>query len=219
MKPIHPILGKQQCLFAALLLASTQAGLAQGVLAEYNLTGATPLAPSTVNVTSASSITFVGFAGGWSEPSSGVLQDNPGATTSATLAVAGGNYATFTLTSTTPMDLTSLTFGGAYSQFSNPAGYALQTSATGSSIFSTGNFATQTPTFTTQTVDLSGASFQGLTSISFDVYGYVNNGGSLQFSDFVVNGTLAATPEPDTLALMGMGVMSIFGLKVWRRRS
>ena len=212
MKPMHPIFGKKQCLFAVLLLAVTPAGFAQGVLAEYNLTGASPLAPSTVNVTSASSITFVGFAGGWSEPASGVLQENPGTATTAALAVAGGNYATFTLTSTTPMDLTSLTFGGAYSQFSNPAGYALQTSATGSSIFSTANFATQNPTFTTQTIDLSGASFQGLTSVSFDVYGYVNNGGSLRFSDFVVNGTLAATPEPDTLALMGMGLIGMLKL-------
>jgi hypothetical protein len=215
-----PMLGKKQCLFAALLLAVAPASFAQGVLAQYNLTGGTPLAPTTVNVTSASSITFGGFAAIWSEPSSGILQDNPGfGVSSATLAVATGDYATFTLTSTTPMDLTSLTFGGAYGQFSNPAGYALQTSVTGSSIFSTAAFATQSPTFSPQTVSLTGASFQGLSSITFDIYGYVNNGGDLQMNAFTVNGSVGAVPEPTTMTLLGVGVIGMFKLVSSRRRN
>jgi hypothetical protein len=215
---MNPILGKKQYLFAAMLFAAVPACLAQGVLAQYDLPSGTPLAPTTVNVTTASSITFGGFAAVWSEPSAGVLQDNPGfGVSSAPLAVATGDDATFTLTSTTPMDLTSLTFGGAYSQFSNPAGYALQTSVTGSSIFSTASFATQSPTFTTQTISLTGASFQGLSSITFDIYGYVNNGGSLQMSAFTVNGSVV--PEPNTLSLMGMGVIGMFKLISSRRRN
>jgi hypothetical protein len=214
------ILGEKQFLFATLLFVAAPACLAQGVLAQYNFTGGTPLAPTTVNVTSASSVTFGGFAAIWTEPSSGVLQDNPGfGVSSGALAVATGDYATFTLTSTTPMDLTSIILGGGYGQFSNPAGYALQTSVTGSSIFSTANFTTQVPTFGNQTVDLTGAAFQGLTSITFDVYGYVNNGGDMQFDNFTVNGTIAPVPEPGVLALTGIGMSGLFGLMARRRRN
>jgi hypothetical protein len=117
------------------------------------------------------------------------------------------------------MDLTSLTLGGAYGQFSNPAGYALETSATGSSIFSTADFATQSPSFANQTISLTGAAFQGVSSISFDVFGYVNNGGLMQFDNFTVDGTLASVPEPNCVALVGMGMLSMSGLKVWRRRA
>jgi len=213
---MNTILGKTQYLIAAMLFAAAPACLAQGVLAQYS--GAT-LAPSTVNVTSATSITFGGFAGAWSEPSAGVLKEGPGAVTTPALAVAGGDYATFTLTSTTPMDLTSLTFGGAYGQFANPAGYAEETSVDGFGSYVTGAFTTQVPTFTAQTVDLTGASFQGLSSITFRVFGYVQNSGNLEFSNFTVNGSLAASvPEPNTLALAGMSLMSMFGLKTWRCR-
>jgi hypothetical protein len=118
------------------------------------------------------------------------------------------------------MDLTSLTFGGAYGQFSNPAGYAVETSVDGFATYVTGAFSTQYSTFATQTVDLTPAQFQGLTSITFRVFGYVKNSGTLDFSDFAVNGSLASpVPEPNTLALAGMGLMSMFGLKAWRRRS
>jgi len=183
------LLWKKQHLFAALLLAAAPACFAQPVLVQYNLTGGTPLAPSTVNVTSATSITFGGFAGAWSEPSSGVLQENPGSPTNAALAVVSGNYATFTLTSTTPMDLTSLTFGGAYGQFSNPAGFAVESSVDGFASYVSGAFTTQSPTFSNQTVNLSGASFQGLSSITFRIFSYVKNSGVVQFHPFTVNGT------------------------------
>ena len=207
--------------FVALLLAGAPACLAQNVLVQYNLAGATPLAPSTVNagLASSTSITFGGYAGAWTEPSSGVLQENPGAPTTAALAVASGNYATFTLTSTQPMDLSSLTFGGAYGQFSNPAGYALQTSVDGfSSVVSTAAIATQSPTFTTQTINLSGTSFQGLTSITFRVFGYVANSGEVMFGPFTVNGTLGSplsaanttiSPSPASITANGTSTSTL----------
>jgi hypothetical protein len=219
---MNPILGKRQYLIAALLFATAPACLAQGVLAEWNL-AATPLSsavvPSTVNVTSATSITFGGYAGQWSEPASGVLREGPGATTTPALAVASGDYATFTLTDTTPMDLTSLTFGGAYAQFSNPAGYAVESSVDGFASYVTGAFSTQYSTFTTQTIDLTPAQFQGLTSITFRVFGYVKNAGTLDFSNFTVDGSLATVPEPNTLALAGMGLIGMFKLIASRRRN
>ena len=214
---------KTQYLIAAVLFAAAPACFAQSVLlAEYNL-AATPLSsavvPSTVNVTSATSITFGGFGGAWSEPASGVLRESPGAVTTPALAFAGADYATFTLTTATPMDLTSLTFGGAYGQFGNPAGYDVATSVDGFASYVTGAFSTQYSTFASQTVDLTPAQFQGLTSITFRVYSYVKNSGTADFSDFQVNGSLASVPEPNTLALAGMGLMSMFGLNAWRRRS
>jgi hypothetical protein len=39
------------------------------------------------------------------------------------------------------------------------------------------------------TIDLSGASFQGLTEVTFRIYGYTPSGGqSVEFSDLVLNG-------------------------------
>jgi hypothetical protein len=214
-----PLIGKKQCLFAALLLAVAPSSFAQGVLAQWALTGATPLAPTTVNVTSATSITFGGFAGAWSEPSSGVLQDGPGTPTTGALAAASGNYAAFTLSSATPMDLTSLTFGGAYGLFANPAGYALETSVDGFASYVTGSFSSLSPTFSTVTVDLTGPQFQGLTSLTFELETYVTNAGDAQYSNFTVNGSLAAIPEPGTMTLLGMGMIGMFKLVSSRRRN
>jgi lysophospholipase L1-like esterase len=175
-------------ILAAPMLGADPAGAA--VLAQYNFNGTTPLAPSTVGsgISSASNIGFGGYAGAWTEPT-GVLQVNPGSIPTPAAAVASGNYATFTLTSTGPMNLSSLTLDGAYSAFSSPAGYALESSADGyASILSTAGFTTQTPTFTTKSIDLSSAAFQGLSSITFRVFGYVNNTGSEQFDNITVNG-------------------------------
>jgi hypothetical protein len=213
---------KEHIALVGLLLAVAAASPARAnVFVLYNFNSiTTPLAASTVGsgISSASNIGFGGFAGQWSEPT-GVFQANPGAVTTAALAVASGNYATFTLVATTSMNLSSLTLDGGYGQFSNPAGYALESSVDGySSILSTAAFTTQLPTFATQTIDLSGASFQGLSSITFRVFGYVKNAGTEQFDNITVNGTLAV-PEPSALALAGIGMAGLFRLMASRRRN
>jgi hypothetical protein len=206
---------------AGLLLASAAVNPASAdMLLQYNLDSTTiPLAPSTIgSQITAGNITFGGFAGQWSEPT-GVLQANPGAVTTAAAAVASGNYASFTLTSAAPMNLSSLALDGSYGQFSNPAGYALESSVDGfSSMLSSAAFTTQKPTFATYSVDLSGAAFQGLSSISFRVFGYVKNSGSEQFDNFTVFG-ITAVPEPSALALTGIGMAGLFGLVASRRRN
>jgi hypothetical protein len=117
------------------------------------------------------------------------------------------------------MNLSSLTLDGAYGSFANPAGYALESSVDGyASILSTAAFTTQTPTFATYTVNLSGASFQGLSSVSFRLFGYVKNVSSEQFDNVTVNGALAV-PEPSALALAGIGMAGLFRLMVSRRRN
>jgi hypothetical protein len=215
--------GKKQSLVASLLFATLAASPAHAdLLVQYDLDSvATPLAPSTVNpgLGSASSISFGGFAGAWTE-SGGTLHYGPGAANTAALAVASGDIATFTITSPSLMNLTSLTLDGAYGQFANAAGYAVESSVDGfSSILSTADFATQAPTFTTETIDLSGASFQGLSTITFEIFGYAHNSGQIQYDNITVNGALTAVPEPNALALMGTGLMSLFGLMAWRRRN
>jgi len=110
---MNPILGKRQYLIAALLLPPPQPASHRGVLAEWNL-AATPLSsavvPSTVNVTSATSITFADM------PDSGpnLLRASFGKVRAPPLPppwrLQAAIMPRFTLTDTTPMDLTSLTF-------------------------------------------------------------------------------------------------------------
>ena len=106
--------------------------------------------------------------------SPGLLQLNPGTVaTSLSQALVYPMYVSFTVSSPIPMNLSSLTLDGGDYQFSSPGGYAVESSADGyASIISTANFTTQLPTFATYTVDLSGAAFQGVTNITFRIYGY-----------------------------------------------
>ena len=67
------------------------------------------------------------------------------------------------------------------------------------------------------TFDLSSAQFQGLTSITFEISGNNAAFGYETLNDISLNGP-SAVPEPNSLALAGMGLMSAFGLKAWRCR-
>jgi hypothetical protein len=215
---------KQYGTLAGLLLAATVASpaLVQGQIVVYNFNStATPLAASTVGSgISAGDITFnsvTGYSWFWTEPAgSGALELHAGVTDNTPAqAIAASMYFSFTLSSATPMNLSSLTVDGGYGNFSNPAGYALQSSVDGySSIIASGDFAPNLPAFATDTANLSGAAFQGLTSITFRVLGYNAPYGYLQFDNITVNS--AAVPEPGLLALAGMGIA---GLMALRRRN
>jgi hypothetical protein len=221
---MNPILGKKQCLIATLLFAAAPACLAQGVLAQYNMTSDNSAAFAVT--TEASGITAGTLSGGYSwfwSAQTGALQVNAGTIVTAAEAqpsVAGaGFYEAFTISSTTPMDLSSLTFNAGYHQFGNPAGWDLSTSLDSFASYVTQSTTVQLPSFAPVTFDLSGASFQGLTSITFELSGYNAAYGIEQINDLTLNGSLAsAVPEPNTLALAGMGLMGMFGLKAWRCR-
>ena len=218
------ILGKKQCLLAALLFAAAPACLAQGVLAEYDMTSGNAAAFAVT--TEASGITAGALSGGyswfWSAPP-GALQVNAGNThTTAALAApsvtGAGYYEAFTISSTTPMNLSSMTFNTGYQQFGNPAGWGLSTSVDSFASYMTQSTTTQLPTFAPVTFDLSGPQFQGLTSITFELSGYNAAYASEQMNHLTLNALGSSVPEPNTLALAGMGLMSMFGLKAWRRR-
>jgi hypothetical protein len=216
------ISSKQFGILAGLFLAAASPALVQGQIVVYNLNSTTtPLAPSTVGSgITAGDLTFnsvTGYPWFWTEPAgSGALQLNAGdSVRTPAEAIAASMYFSFTLSSATPMNLSNLTIDGGYGNFSSPAGYALQSSVDGyASIISTGTFAATLPAFATDTADLSGAAFQGLTSITFRVLGYNAAYGWVQFDNITVNS--AAVPEPSLLALAGMGIA---GLMALRRRN
>ena len=154
--------------FAALFLAAAQACLPRLCWCRYNLTGATPLVPSTVaSGVTAGNVTS-GYSWFWSEATNG-LQTNPGTTTNAAQAAAQGSgfYSYFTISSTTPMNLTSLTFNGGYGSYSSAAGFDLKTSVDGYESYLTSSVTTALPSFGSNSISLTGAQFQGLTSITF----------------------------------------------------
>jgi hypothetical protein len=223
------ISSKQFGILASLVLAAASPALVQGQLTVYNFNStSTPLVASTVapGVTAGTMVLNPPWNWFWTTPA-GTLQLNAGVgVNNAAESIAYynpgqsptvGMDASFTLSSATPMNLSSLTLDGGYGNFANPAGYALESSVDGfSSIISTANFSQNVPAFSTYSVNLSGAAFQNITSITFKIFGYNADYGYEQFDNVTVNGTLGAVPEPGSLALAAMGIA---GLMALRRRN
>jgi len=119
-----------------------------------------------------------------------------------TEAVAGGSYWYFSIgpESGKQLSLTTLTFNVARGGSSTPRGYAVRSSVDEfASNLGTADVLTVRPTFTSASIDLSGASFQNLiTSVTFNVYVYCpGSGNSLDFDDITVNGTVADSGTVD----------------------
>ena len=219
---------KEYSVLAGLFLAAATVSPArvQGQLAVYNFNSTTtPLAPSTVGSgITAGNISFnsiTGYSWFWSEPSGlGVLQLNPGTgVNTAAEAISSSMDFSFTLSSATPMNLSSLTLDGAVgAPWDAPAGYAVESSVDGySSILSTANFTAVQPTFATYTINLTGAAFQGLSTITFQIYGYTANYGYEEFDNITVNSTVV--PEPSALAMAGIGMAALVRLMASRCRN
>lgn len=131
---------------------------------------------------------------------SGVLVlGTPAASTScksAAEAVSVGNYAYFTLTANSGyvLNLSSLDFkvtrpGTPYS----PRGWVVRSSVDsyGTNI-ATENVTSTDPTYTSKSLDLSGASYQGLSSITLRIYEYAQaEDMRLFFDDLTLTGTVA----------------------------
>ena len=172
----------------------------------------------------------------------------PNSTSAATAdAIAQGNYISFTLSSTTPMFLTSLTFDAAKNAGNMHQLRMLATSSVAghaytdrlniiSPIEADGSLAdvlqsNVAPSISDApngqnmdwglaagtTIDLSDASFQGLTSIDFQLYAFAINTASssisdvLRFDNIRVNGS--TIPEPSSAGLLMIGLAAITALR------
>lgn len=141
--------------------------------------------------------------------------DPQGNATSAAQAITNAVFFSFTVTPNASMSLTDLQFDAARGGGGTPRGYDIRSSVDNfATDLGTADLATVRPTYTHVTIDLSGAAFQNLTTpTTFRFYVYSPGGGSsVDFDNIVLNG--AATPEPASLSLVGLG-----GLTLLRRRA
>jgi hypothetical protein len=127
------------------------------------------------------------------------------------------DYYTFTLDANDGYELnfTSFDYTGAASA-SGPKAFELRSSLDG--------FTTNigSPTASGTTIDLTAAEFQHITDpIEFRLYGYSATSGSGTFSinDYTFNGTVEAVPEPNTMALLGIGSLLMLASRHRTRKS
>jgi len=118
-----------------------------------------------------------------------------------------GKYFQFTVTglSGATLNLTSLTFDTASSDAARTGHWAVRSTFDLNTDLGTGTISGTG--FTGSSVDLSGAAFQGITAVTFRVYGWDDSPSpDLLFDNVVLNGTVVPVPEPINVAL------GVFGL-------
>lgn len=141
-----------------------------------------------------------------------VFQSYPSnGSTTAVAALSNGSYFSIAL-SLQPgylLDASSLTFDVGKGGNSDPRGYFIRASVDGYSSNLTAatlpSGAQQAPQFAS--VDLSGAQFQGLSSLGLRFYVWTPSptGNSVDWSNITLNGA-TATPEPSTILLLAGGI-------------
>ena len=127
------------------------------------------------------------------------------------------DYYTFTLDANDgyEFDFDSFVYTGTASA-SGPTAFALRSSLDGF----TANIGS--PTATGTTIVLTASQFQNLTTpVEFRLYGYDADGGTGTFSinDYTFNGAVEAVPEPNTLALFGVGSLLMLASRHRTRKS
>ena len=196
-------------------LASSDAA----ILANYNFTGATASVDADANSTATS------FTSNYPSDSGLSGAGNYFVRVQVTPAVATTtNYFTFTVTAASgfTLNLTDLALKTALVDPSNPSGTTFVRSSVDGYASDLGSY-TQTgtsgSTFTDRSIDLSGAAYQNLSTITFRIYHYDNTDSTSstglvhRIDDVVLNGS--AVPEPASIALLGLGGLSLL---VRRRR-
>ncbi len=122
--------------------------------------------------------------------------------TGATPAAAVANHAGFKFTLTAAagnvLDLTSLNLDAMKGGASSPRGFDVRSSADnfGADIFSSDVTGVR-PALTTFTIDLSGAAYQNLSTITFEIYSYSNAAASsVEYDNIIVNGSALLITGP-----------------------
>lgn len=168
------------------------------VLSQYNFNSGLAASSNDASIT-ASVVTNIGcfsLVSGAAGYATNVLIANPGANAiSQATAVSNNSYFYFTVTPTPgqTMNLTSLVFNAARGGASTPRGYVIRSSVDNfATNIAAGDLLSQRTVFNAHTIDLSGASFQGLNgSVTFRVYIYgPSTGVSIDMDDLTVNGTI-----------------------------
>lgn len=118
--------------------------------------------------------------------------------TNASTAISTDSYFYLSIspTSGNSLSLTTLTFNIARGGVATPRGYDVRSSADNyATTLGTADVATQRPTWTSVSIDLSGASFQNVTStITFRIYLYApTTTNTLDIDDIVLNGSTASS--------------------------
>ena len=207
---------KKNALLAGATLALPLALMssAKAQIATYDFTGALGSQASTAatgvdpNLTAAD----ISRGAGVTAAAAGSCITSTGWATGTTLSTANNDYYTITLTPASGfgLNLTSLVFSTQISS-QGPANASVRTSLDG--------FATDAGAFVPTTtnarvsIPLNGPSFTSITApIEVRIYGYnaVASGGTFRIGsgatpNLLVNGSVAAIPEPTTLALLAFG--------------
>ena len=157
----------------------------------------------------------IGQGSGISGKSGDNRYNTTGWTTAATLEAT--DYVTFTLDANDGYEINfdSFVYTGTASA-SGPTAFALRSSLDGF----TSNIGS--PTATGTTIVLTASQFQNLTTpVEFRLYGYDADGGTGTFSinDYTFNGAVEAVPEPNTLALFGVGSLLMLASRHRTRKS
>lgn len=128
----------------------------------------------------------------------------PNSTTTAALAVTNNSYFSFSITpdANYQMDFTSLTFTCARGGASTPRGYVVRSSIDSyAANIDTAAISTQRTTWTNVSIDLTGASYQDLTSaVTFRIYTYApTSSTSVEYDTIAVDGTVSLLSTDTTI--------------------
>jgi hypothetical protein len=147
--------------------------------------------------------------------------DPQGNSTSGAGAVTAGKYFEFTVTpdANFALDLSSLTFDVTRGGGATPRGFLLRGSADNfASDLAGQDLTTARPTYTPISVTLPGAYTDLAGSATFRFYVYAPAAGnSVDFDNMVLNGAVAAVPEPATTALIAAGALGLVAISRRRR--
>lgn len=192
------------------------------ILANYNFTSATASVDADANSTASSFTSNYGSNSGLSGAGNYFVRVQ--VTPPLTDPVTTTNYFTFTVTAASgfTLNLTDLALKTALVDPNQPSGTTFVRSSVDGFAFDLGSY-TQTGTsgsdFTNRSIDLTGAAYQNLSSITFRIYHYDDTDSTSstglvhRIDDVVLNGS--AIPEPASLAILGLGGLSML---VRRRR-
>jgi hypothetical protein len=201
------------------------------VLVDYQFPGSVFTPTNTAANVTANTINNTGstsnLTSGPALPNSLAISPDSNGITTPALAVSNNKYFQFSVTpdNNFDIDLTSLNFQTSRGGTSTPRGWVLRSSIDNyAANIDTQVVPTVQPTLTSYSVDLSGTSFQNLTSsVNFRIYVYGPVSGSFLFFDnLTLNGAVspvvtASTPEPSSIVAL-LSLAAIGGGAFVKRR-